>query len=137
MKATPEDEFADAIMRHADESPFEPYAMPIPEGDCIEFFIAPDDYYAERIDDLITVYYSRATGNIVGSLVKGVSGLCARMTEKCPGFGITVDDQPVRLEHLFLAGFWSGTGNKVTWKTYRKLAELAEEHQLEADCAPA
>lgn len=42
------------------------------DGDCIEFLISNDSYRAERIDDRLTVYFSRETGEIIGSLIKGV-----------------------------------------------------------------
>lgn len=38
---------------------FEPTAIYDPDGDCIEFLAKPDRFYAERVDDLITVYYSQ------------------------------------------------------------------------------
>jgi hypothetical protein len=38
---------------------FEPTATYDPDGDCIEFLARPDPSYAERVDDLVTVYYQR------------------------------------------------------------------------------
>lgn len=55
--------------------PFEPSATYDPDGDRIEFIARPDSFYAERVDDLVTVYYSHETNEIVGSLIKGVSQL--------------------------------------------------------------
>jgi hypothetical protein len=40
-------------------------------GECIEFLLAPDSFYAVNISDDITVYYSYETGNVVGGLLKG------------------------------------------------------------------
>jgi hypothetical protein len=75
MKALTKDEFARAVLGlPGPQVPFQPEAVYIPEGDCIEFVVAPDDHFARRIDGLVTVYYSRKTGNIVGALIKGVKG---------------------------------------------------------------
>jgi hypothetical protein len=51
-----------------------------PDGDCIEFLAKPDPFYAERIDDLLTVYYSQETEEPIGCLIKGVQ----RMTTRFP-----------------------------------------------------
>src|ERR1051326_8258570 len=46
---------------------FKPTATYDPDGDCVEFLARPDPFYAERIDDLVTVYYSQIDNEIVGS----------------------------------------------------------------------
>ena len=48
----------------------------IPEGDCIEVMFGDEDYYALRIDDRLTAFYSRETDRIVGVLIKRVSAFC-------------------------------------------------------------
>ena len=50
---------------------FKPTAVYDPDGDCIEFIAKPDPFYAERVDDLLTVYYSQESGEEVGSLIEG------------------------------------------------------------------
>ena len=40
------------------------------DGDCIEFLAKPDPFYAERVDDLVTAYYSHETGEVMGTLIK-------------------------------------------------------------------
>ncbi len=113
-----------------------------PDGDCIEFLIEPHDFYAERIDDLITVYYSRETNEIIGSLIKGVSSLCKKLLNKYPGFIVEVQDGKVYLAHLFRAHLWSEAPlgkrrNKVIIRTYQKLAACAEKADAVADLCPA
>jgi hypothetical protein len=74
MTVTSNDEFAKRMMllaRPAEQ--VEPTATYDPDGDCIEFLAKPDPFYAERVDDLLTVYYSQETGEVIGSLFKGVS----------------------------------------------------------------
>lgn len=106
---------------------FEPTATYDPDGDCIEFLAKPDLFYAEREDDLVTVYYSHETDEIVGSLIKGVGKFCKEFTRKNPGFRIIIEDESIRLEHIFLAQLWSSSNDPqaVRTLTYRKLIEVA------------
>ena len=107
MTAMPNSEFAKRMMllaRPAEQ--FEPTAIYDPDGDCIEFLAKPDSFYAERVDDLVTVYYSQETNEVVGSLIKGVSGFCKKISETMPGFQIEIRDGRVRLVHIFRASLW-------------------------------
>ena len=117
---------------------FKPGAHYDPDGDCIEFLIEPHDFYAERIDDLITVYYSRETNEIIGSLIKGVSVFCKKLLDKYPGFIVEVQDGKVYLAHLFRAYLWSEIPSnkkrhKVIIRTYQKLADYAEKVRAETN----
>ena len=108
---------------------FAPAATYDPDGDCVEFLAKPDSFYAERIDDLVTVYYSHETNEIVGSLVKGVSRFYRNILKKIPGFKIEVKDGAVLLEHMFLARLWSSENDAddMVVLTYRKLIAVAEQ----------
>jgi hypothetical protein len=76
-------EFAKRMMLLASlPDQFRPTATYDPDGDCIEFLAKPEPFYAEQIDDLVTVYYSQETGEITGYLVEGVSKH-SRMTPLC------------------------------------------------------
>jgi hypothetical protein len=104
MTVTSNAEFAKRMMllaKPAEE--FRPTATYDPDGDCIEFLAKPDPFYGERVDDLVTVYYSQETGEVVGSLLKGVSRFCKAMLEKLPGFKIEIHDGRVKLVHIFQA----------------------------------
>lgn len=77
MTALSNSDFARRMMLLArPANQFEPVATYDPDGDCIEFLARPDPFYAERIDDLATVYYSQETDEVIGSLIKGVSRFC-------------------------------------------------------------
>src|SRR5438046_10156429 len=93
------------LARPADQ--LEPTATYDPDGDCIEFLARPDPFYAERVDDLVTVYYSQETGEVIGSLLKGVSRFCKGMLEKMPGFKVEISDGRVEPVHILLARRWS------------------------------
>lgn len=117
---------------------FRPTATYIAEGDCIEFFARSGSFYAERIDDLVTVYYSRQNNEIIGSLIKDVGRFCREILAKHPAFKIVVEDGPVRLEHLFLAKIMSYDEDNIAVATYKKLMDVAEEVDAKAElCATA
>src|SRR3989442_15657927 len=102
MPTTTNEEFAKRMVllaRPAEQ--FRPTATYDPDGDCIEFLAKPDPFYAERLDDLVTVYYSQETGEVIGSLLTGVSAFCKQMLQKMPGFQIEINNGRVRLVHLF------------------------------------
>jgi len=136
------DEFAKRMLllaRPAEQ--FRPTATYDTDGDCIEFLVKPDPFYAERVDDLVTVYYSQETGELIGSLIKGVSKFCASVAERLPGFKIEVHDGPVQLEHIFRARLWTLPAGREELITliYRKLIDVAEESDvaIEANLCPA
>lgn len=112
---------------------FKPTATYDPDGDCIEFLAKPDPFYAERIDDLVTVYYSQETDEVVGSLIKGVSAFCRNVLNKMPGFRIEIQDGPVRLQHIFQARLWSTElePDELPTMIYRKLIEVSEDAIVE------
>src|SRR3984957_3426443 len=108
MTVTSHAEFAKRMMllaRPAEQ--FRPTATYDPDGDCIEFLAKPEPFFAERVDELVTVYYSQETGEVIGSLLKGVSTFCKELLERMPGFQIEIRDNRVRLVHLFRARLWS------------------------------
>jgi hypothetical protein len=136
MTVTSNSEFAKRMMllaRSAED--FKPTATYDPDGDCIEFLANPDPFYAERIDDLVTVYYSQETGEVIGSLIKGVSNFCRDVLRKMPGFRIEIHDGPVSLQHIFLARMWSADfePDNLATLTYRKLIEVSRETVVEGD----
>lgn len=114
---------------------FEPTATYDPDGDCIEFLARPDSFYAERVDDLVTVYYSQETHEVIGSLIKGVSCFFSKLLETMPGFKIEIHDGRVRLVQIFRARLWSSkTDSKdLVTLTYKKLIQVAEDADIEAE----
>jgi len=136
MTVTSNSEFAKRMMlmaRPAEQ--FKPTATYDPGGDCIEFLAKPDPFYAERIDDLVTVYYSQETGELTGSLIKGVSNFCREVLAKLPGFQIEIHDPPVRLQHIFQARLWSSQSqpDDLATLTYRKLIEISDEAVVDGE----
>jgi hypothetical protein len=129
MKAMTNEEFAAQVAELAkDAGPPQATAVYDPDGDCIEFLSRPEPFYAERVDDLVTVYYSQETREVIGSLIKGASRFCNDILKRLPGFRIEVIDRNVRLEHIFLAKLWSAEHDPsdLATITYRKLIQVAE-----------
>jgi hypothetical protein len=136
MTVTSNQEFAKRMMLLAKPAErFRPTATYDPDGDCIEFLATPESFYAERVDDLVTVYYSQETGEVIGSLIKGVSKFCKTLLEKMPGFRIEIRDGRVSLEHIFRASLWFShfAPEDLPTLTYQKLILMAEESQAEAE----
>ncbi len=136
MAAMSSSDFAERMMllaRSADG--FKPTATYDPDGDCIEFLAKPDPFYAERVDDLVTVYYSQETREVVGSLIKGITEFLRRLSETMPGFQIEIRDGRVRLVHIFRARLWGFTRKPTDLKTltYEKLIQVAEESEVETE----
>lgn len=139
MNVTSDTQFAKRMMllaRPADE--FRPTATYDPDGDCIEFLAKPDPFYAERVDDLVTVYFSQETGEIIGSLIKGVSRFREDLLRRVPGFRLAIECGRVRLEHIFLARLWTldPEPSDLVTLTYRKLAEVADKADVQVDAEP-
>jgi len=114
---------------------FRPTATYDPDGDCIEFLIKPDPFRAERVDELVTVYYSQESGEVIGSLLKGVSKFCQKMLQQLPGFRVQIRDGRVTLDHIFLARLWLSNFDPQSLETltYQKLIEVADEVEVEGD----
>lgn len=129
-------DFAKRMMLHARSADaFRPTATYDRDGDCIEFLTAPDPFYAERVDDLVTVYYSQESNEIIGSLIKGVSAFFERMEDRLPSMKVVVQDGRVRLEHVFLVGLLSSEkgATELVTLTYRKLIDVAGRANAEAE----
>jgi len=140
VTVTPNEEFAKRMMLMAQGAErFRPTAAYDPDGDCIEFLASPDPFYAERVDDLVTVYYSQETKEVIGSLIKGVSKFCSELLEEMPGFRIEIHDGRVKLEYIFRARLWSSRQDPQDLPTlaYQKLIAIAEETEVEAEFALA
>jgi hypothetical protein len=136
MTVTSNEEFAKRMLllaRPAEQ--FEPTATYDPDGDCIEFLAKPDPFYAERVDDLLTVCYSQETDEVIGSLLKGVSRFCKQMLEKMPGFRVEIHDGRIPLVHIFRSRLWSSKFHPqdLPALVYRKLIEVADDAEVDVE----
>lgn len=136
MKHLTNDEFAKRVLDKASpERPFKPNATYDPDGDCIEFMIKPDDFYARRVDELFTLYYSEETNEVVGSFIKSVKAFCKKLIQQYPWFVIVVDEPPIQLSHLFVARLMQLEGEPDQTKlhlatSYRELLKSAQYENI-------
>ena len=136
MATTSSSDFAKQMMELAESAEaFVPTATYDPDGDCIEFIAKPDSFYAERVDDLVTVYHSQETNEVVGSLIKGITGFTKRLSETMPGFRIEIREGRVRLVHIFRAKLWGSKREPrdIATLTYEKLIQVAEDSEVETE----
>ena len=69
------------------------------DGDFVTYFYRDDLAYEERIDELLTVYRSIDTQEMVGCKIKGVR----RILQELGNFGVFIDDGQMLLGMLFMA----------------------------------
>jgi hypothetical protein len=119
--------------------PFRPTAYYDRDGDCIEFLASPDNFFAERVDDRVTVYYSERTREVIGSLIKGVAFLCKKLVERLPGFKIEIHHGKTKLVHIFRLKLWTSemNPNDITAIIYQKLINVADESGVEVELPKA
>jgi hypothetical protein len=98
-----------------------------PDGDCIEFLIADEDFYARRMNAMLTIYIGRESGDLVGSLIKGVNAIIKGILEQYPGFKVEITAPKFRLEHLFTAKLWEGQNSDDDDTMHVYLKQLRDE----------
>ncbi len=131
MRMTPE-QFQQHVLQDVRpaKEPFIPTARYIPEGDCIEFLAVAESFYGERIDDLVTVFYSNSSGEVVGSLIKGVKNYL----RKHPNLIVTIEDGKIKIAHLLISkAITSGKLEDVAIRKYQRLIKVAEEMNVTFD----
>lgn len=137
------DESAKGVVRPAT---FHPSVRRNETGDCVEFLFAPDSYWSERVDDLITVYYSYESGEIVGGLIKGYRSLCEGLLEHLPGLRIEIKQRQIPLHQIIELAFLvtdpepeasQGTIPTIRYEKYQKVIQEAENANLEMEFAAA
>ena len=79
---------------------FRPVPHYFPAGDYVTFYAKPERCFAERVDDLLTVFLSDETGEMVGCKIKGVKHLLATLG----GFGFVVKSAELALELFCVMG---------------------------------
>ena len=99
---------------------FRPWPLYTAEGDSLTFYVKDEDSYAERIDDLLTIYKSVSRDEIVGCQVKGVR----RKLESLNKFIVTVKAPKFDLGLLFLT-YMATTDSPVARHQYEWFGEQA------------
>lgn len=98
------------------------------------YYFRDDPCYAERVDDILTVFFSFETKELVGCKVKGVK----HILQTAGDFGVSLDDGAVRLGIFFFVGA-SLAKDQVQRGRYDQIGRQAKEvtldrRELEAGC---
>jgi hypothetical protein len=132
MTVMTDKEYEDAILARASQErgEFSPFAFPNEEGDCIEFFVSSKDYYAQRVDDYLTLYLNEETEEVTGFVVKNISQILERVVTHQMAYSFVIQDGGVRLEALFTSMLLN-EGLQITHvREYLKVVDIAQSHQL-------
>lgn len=78
---------------------FRPVPIYIEESDSVLYFLENTDYYAKRIDDLLTVYLQMDNNELMGIEIKGIKHLL----EMLGSFGIEVETPKLKIGFVFIA----------------------------------
>src|SRR3977135_1506577 len=79
---------------------FRPVPHYFAQGDFVTYYFRNDPCYAERVDDLLTVFVTFDTKELVGCKIKGVK----HILQSAGNFGVGMDDGAVRLGMFFFVG---------------------------------
>ena len=79
---------------------FKPVPHYFPQGDFVTYYFRKDPCFAQRVDDLLTVYLAFDTKELVGCKIKGVK----HILQTAGDFGVSLDDGAVRLGVFFFVG---------------------------------
>jgi hypothetical protein len=103
---------------------FKPYSRYCRESDCLEIFIAGDDAYAERVDPVLTVYWSEADHDaLMGCEIKGVR----RLVQEAGAVGVEIA-KGGKLQLAALITAYRGLyPERIPVRSYDKLMRFARE----------
>ena len=100
---------------------FAPSPLYTPEGDSLMFYMKDEESYRERIDELLTVYRSIETNEIIGCQIKGVRHKLDELSK----FFVTVTSTELELGLLFLTYMAMASHDETVRHSYEFLGEQA------------
>jgi hypothetical protein len=112
---------------------FTPHPFYSKEGDFLTYYFQEEECYAERIDDLLTVYLSIKGEGFVVFKLKGVKYLLDTLGDF--GCGVFDGKGKLMLGMLFLAGAYKGAAPEAI-EHYRRLGEATKAVPLEGSLLP-
>ena len=104
------------------------------QGDFVTYYFRNDPCFAERVDDLLTVFLTFDTKELVGCKIKGVK----HILQTAGDFGVALDDGDVRLGMFFFVGA-ALAKDEAQRSRYEQIGQKAKEalvdrRELEAVC---
>lgn len=88
------------FMAKSPQPSFEAKPQYFADGDYVSYFVDDELYYAQRLDEHVTVYVSEKTGQMIGCKIKSVSHLLKNLGDF--SVSITDHDHEISLGLLFL-----------------------------------
>jgi len=133
MTVMTDQEYADAVLEIATQAQceFSPFFFPNEEGDCVEFFVSPNDYYAKRIDDYLTLYLDEETEEVIGFVVKNITRILNRVATQQAAYAFVIQDGEMRLEALFASMLWNDGWRITHVREYHRVADIARSYHLD------
>jgi hypothetical protein len=90
------------------------------EGDFVSYFLKDDPCFAQRVDELVTVYHANETNELVGCKIKGVR----RILRTLGDFGVSLEDGQLCLSLFFMA---ASMANPTQEKRYKRVGRLVKD----------
>jgi hypothetical protein len=100
---------------------FRPVPQYFATGDFLTYFLRDVPHYAERLDEVLTVYLSVDTKELVGVKVKGVRHIMKTVTE----LELLVDGDSVKMAVFIFAGAAADRADRKT-ERYAQLVKLKD-----------
>jgi hypothetical protein len=94
---------AEDLMEYLNTHPpqgFRPIPHYFPQGDFVTYYFRNERCYAQRVDDLLTVFVAFDTNELVGCKIKGIK----HILQTAGDFGVSLDAGVVRLGMFFFIG---------------------------------
>jgi len=124
------EEFSRFVLDHVAEKPEFPLSRYDEDSDSFEFISSGADYYAERLDSVVTLYRSEETGEIVGVFLEGLGKMVRQVVQKAPGFLAEIESAKVPLTSLIAVAIWVSIIQPALAGKYKKVRELLEKHGI-------
>jgi len=105
---------------------FNPVPHYFANGDFLTYYFRNDRCYAQRVDDLLTVFLAMGSNELVGCKIKGVK----HILQTAGNFGVTVDNGALPLGLFFFVGA-ALAKDDVQKKRYEELGRLAKHATLD------
>ena len=113
---------------------FKPYSRYCRESDCLEIFIGGDDAYAERVDPLLTVYWSESDDDaLMGCEIKGVR----KLVQEAGAVGIEIGKSGKLQLSALITAYRGLYPERIPIRSYDKLMRFAREQKQDLELEEA
>jgi hypothetical protein len=105
---------------------FRPVPHYFPQGDFVTYYFRNDPCYAQRLDDVVTVFLAFGTDELVGCKIKGVK----KILQSAGDFDVHIEDSAIKLGLFFFVGA-AVAKDESQRKRYDELQRLAKNATLD------